>query len=681
MKRKQQWCIRFSAILLLFCLFTQLIPMASAKRFTDVTRAAFPDYFDAINYVVDNGIMNGVSNTEFEPNSRVTRAMFITTLHRFAGTPADYISMPFNDVPSGHWAYNAIRWGVKNQIVSGTSATTFSPNEYVTREQAMTFLWRYLANYKHIAPYYYGSISDCGDYSSISNYARTPLYWGTSNSIIFPSGSSKLLYPRSNVYRKELALWINRYAVNVDGIQFGKDNFSYHNASESFDLDSNGRIRITQAHYNWLKSKLSENGMKIVDRELNSSFRGVCFGMSLSAILDKKGIIDFNKNLTLNCPTMFDMPAPSVSSSKHIVAPDRFNPDYTFAASENVITFFALARYATSIFSYKSSIGLLGNSITLEDMVNDLRTNGCILLEISFSYHGNDTGHVVAAYGMPVWKNGYYEIRYYDPNKSSEQIMKISDDYSTFFLTFGDSTVYPYDFTYCPEFFSIISSFDIDGDYNNSYSILTSTYANYDPAAEMQNPVVTQAANDEVWINLQKLGTSIITNAAGETLIYEKGKISGTMEVLDFRPGFDFLGYKVANSDFFSLQTNSSAIIFSVEWGNTFNAFMAEKAARITISQNSISAEGNVTNYSISAFTEANSSQRYELSGQAADVIKLDKSDCSATAESSSAYSLKLEDLYSHEVFSACESSDGTALTIQRERIETSATTSPTDTN
>ena len=83
--------------------------MASAKRFTDVTRSAYPDYFDAINYVADNGIMNGISSTEFGPNTSVTRAMFITALHRYAGTPADYATMPFNDVPSGHWAYNAIR--------------------------------------------------------------------------------------------------------------------------------------------------------------------------------------------------------------------------------------------------------------------------------------------------------------------------------------------------------------------------------------------------------------------------------------------------------------------------------------------------------------------------------------------------------------------------------------------
>ena len=668
MKRKQQWLIRFSAILLLLCLFTQLAPMASAKRFTDVTRSAYPDYFDAINYVADNGIMNGVTSTEFAPDSYVTRAMFIATLHRYAGTPADYSATPFNDVSSNHWAYNAIRWGVKNNIVGGTSPTTFSPDDLVTREQAMTFLWRYLVNYQHTVPYYYSSITNCSDYASISSYARTPIHWAVSNSIIFPSGSSKRLYPLSNVYRKELALWINSYSVKVDGIRFGQDNFSYYNNSENFDLDSSGRIRLSQAHYNWLSSRMSTNEMISVDGELDSPFHGVCFGMSLAAILDKRGIIDFNKNLTTNCPNMYDMPAPSVRSSKHIFAPDRYNSSYTFAASENIIAFYSASRFAARVFNYKSSLPLYGGrAFTYEDLINDLRTNGCVLFEFSFYYHGEDKGHAVVLYGMPVLKSGYYQVRFYDPNKGSEQLMKISANYSSCSLTFGDSNVTPYEYTYCPDFFSIISKFDIDGDYNNSYSSLTSTYANYDVAAEVQSSVSSQAANDEVWINLQKRGNSIITNADGETLIYERGKVSGTMEILDFRCGFDFFGYKVADSDFFFLQTDSSDIIFSVEWGNTCNMFTAEKAQEVTIARDSILAEGDITNYYISVFTEVNSTQRYKLKGQEASIVKLDKTEHFATVESSSAYSLTLEDLYSKEIFSCCDSPDGTATTMQRE--------------
>ena len=161
------WTKRTIAVCLLLALFLTAIPCASAKQYTDVTRSALPDYFDAINYVTDNGIMNGVSTSSFSPNEMVTRAMFITTLYRYAGSPSSFAAVSFTDISSSHYAYNAVKWGVKYNIVTGTTTTTFSPDEQVTREQAMTFLWRYLKNYVGGTPYYYGSISGCGDYSSI----------------------------------------------------------------------------------------------------------------------------------------------------------------------------------------------------------------------------------------------------------------------------------------------------------------------------------------------------------------------------------------------------------------------------------------------------------------------------------------------------------------------------------
>ena len=69
-----------SVLLLVALLFSITVPFASA--YSDVTRSAFPSYFDAINYVTDNGLMNGTSSTTFEPNTVISRAMIVTTLHR-----------------------------------------------------------------------------------------------------------------------------------------------------------------------------------------------------------------------------------------------------------------------------------------------------------------------------------------------------------------------------------------------------------------------------------------------------------------------------------------------------------------------------------------------------------------------------------------------------------------------
>lgn len=73
---------RLCSILLLAALLVSLtVPLASA--YSDVTRSAFPDYFDAINYVTDNGLMNGTSSTQFEPNTLVTREQALTFFLRY----------------------------------------------------------------------------------------------------------------------------------------------------------------------------------------------------------------------------------------------------------------------------------------------------------------------------------------------------------------------------------------------------------------------------------------------------------------------------------------------------------------------------------------------------------------------------------------------------------------------
>ena len=142
------------SILLLAALLVSLtVPLASA--YSDVTRSAFPDYFDAINYVTDNGLMNGTSSTQFEPNSFVSRAMVVTTLYRMAGSPSSSASVSFTDVSSTDWFYKAVRWSVQYGIANGVTTTTFEPNSMVTREQALTFFLRYLKNFEKRTAYYH----------------------------------------------------------------------------------------------------------------------------------------------------------------------------------------------------------------------------------------------------------------------------------------------------------------------------------------------------------------------------------------------------------------------------------------------------------------------------------------------------------------------------------------------
>ena len=109
--------------------------------FVDVPAGSY--YEDAVVWAVDKGITTGTSATTFNPNGICTRAQAVTFLWRAAGSPAAKSKvMPFTDVPSGSYYYDAVLWAVENGITKGTSDTMFSPDATCTRAQIVTFLWR-----------------------------------------------------------------------------------------------------------------------------------------------------------------------------------------------------------------------------------------------------------------------------------------------------------------------------------------------------------------------------------------------------------------------------------------------------------------------------------------------------------------------------------------------------------
>ena len=115
---------------------------ATTSSFTDVPAGAY--YADAVKWAVAEGITSGTSPTTFSPNNGCTRAQMVTFLWRAAGCPepeSDY--EPFRDVPKDAYYRKAVLWAAGEGITSGTSATTFSPNATVTRAQTVTFLWRW----------------------------------------------------------------------------------------------------------------------------------------------------------------------------------------------------------------------------------------------------------------------------------------------------------------------------------------------------------------------------------------------------------------------------------------------------------------------------------------------------------------------------------------------------------
>ena len=114
----------------------------SAQTFVDVPENAY--YAPAVAWALEKGVTEGTSATTFSPDAACTRAQIVTFLYRAAGSPAVKSTVnPFTDVTASDYYYNAVLWAVENGITTGTSATTFSPNESCTRAQCAAFLYRY----------------------------------------------------------------------------------------------------------------------------------------------------------------------------------------------------------------------------------------------------------------------------------------------------------------------------------------------------------------------------------------------------------------------------------------------------------------------------------------------------------------------------------------------------------
>ena len=113
----------------------------SAKNpFTDVSENAY--YYDAVIWAVENGITNGVTETTFAPNDKVTRAQTVTFLHRKDKSPDVNGTLKFNDVQMSSFYAKAVIWATEAGITNGTTAATFDPNDPCTRAQIVTFMYR-----------------------------------------------------------------------------------------------------------------------------------------------------------------------------------------------------------------------------------------------------------------------------------------------------------------------------------------------------------------------------------------------------------------------------------------------------------------------------------------------------------------------------------------------------------
>ena len=186
------------------------VHICSSDKFSDLDKTKW--YHEDIDYVIENNIMLGTSDTVFAPEENLTRGMLVTILYRSEGEPATNRSIPFADVDMGAYYANAVTWAQQNGIVKGISETEYAPDMNVTREQLATIMLRY-AQFKGMDAVTTEENLGFNDASDISVWAVAAMNWGVGRDYIF-ARTEGAIAPKVAATRAEIAAFIHRYIVS-----------------------------------------------------------------------------------------------------------------------------------------------------------------------------------------------------------------------------------------------------------------------------------------------------------------------------------------------------------------------------------------------------------------------------------------------------------------------------------
>lgn len=181
-----------------------------SRFFSDVPGV---DYWghEGIDFVVENGLFNGMSATTFEPDTPMTRAMLVTVLWRAAGMPRQGTN-PFYDVPENVWFTDAVKWASDCNLVNGMQEGKFCPQENITREQMAAILYRY-AQYNAQDVSGMADLSAFPDELTVSGWAENAMCWAVAKGIIggLQTGETTILLPQGNATRAQVATILMRF--------------------------------------------------------------------------------------------------------------------------------------------------------------------------------------------------------------------------------------------------------------------------------------------------------------------------------------------------------------------------------------------------------------------------------------------------------------------------------------
>jgi len=208
---------RITSLFIVLAIMLTMVPFGTvfaseSIAFSDVSEDAW--YKKYVDYVKEQGIMNGVSEDSFLPEENLTRAMFVTILGRFAKAEVDEDAKAvFTDVEEGIWYAPYVKWAYENKIANGVTETEFAPDASVTREQVAVLISRYLRSEGYALVT--SAAKAFADADSISEYAAKDIT-RCQNAAIMSGNADNTFLPQKNITRAEAAAVISKIADYVE---------------------------------------------------------------------------------------------------------------------------------------------------------------------------------------------------------------------------------------------------------------------------------------------------------------------------------------------------------------------------------------------------------------------------------------------------------------------------------
>lgn len=223
---------------------------SGSVNYTDVANNAW--YYDSVEYVASNGLMVGIGDTTFGPNSILSRPQFAVLLHRMNGALDVEYETRFSDIEDYKWYTDAVIWASAQDvgIVNGVSEGVFGISENITREQMVTMMYRY-AQYMGYDVSYKEDISRFSDANKVSSYALEAMQWAVGNGIVV--GSDNILDPKGETTRAQCATIIMRFVMGLeDNEDAGDENVPSddEDIQEEYEITAEEICRMVAAYFN-----------------------------------------------------------------------------------------------------------------------------------------------------------------------------------------------------------------------------------------------------------------------------------------------------------------------------------------------------------------------------------------------------------------------------------------------